>query len=58
MGVGAGLYMYDVVVKMFTFAISSPDEFLLTDVNIWLMRYIFRRIGFINVLNFTVTQGH
>ena len=28
MGVGAGLYMYDVVVKEFTFAISSPDEFL------------------------------
>jgi len=28
MGVGAGLYMYDVVVKMFTFAISSTDEFL------------------------------
>jgi len=28
MGVGAGLYMYDVVVKKFTFAIS-PDEFLL-----------------------------
>ena len=27
MGVGAGLYMYDVV-KKFTFAISSPDEFL------------------------------
>jgi len=27
-GVGAGLCMYDVVVKMFTFAISSPDEFL------------------------------
>jgi len=27
-GVGAGLYMYDVVVKKFTFAISSPDEFL------------------------------
>jgi len=26
MGVGAGLYMYDVVEK-FTFAISSPDEF-------------------------------
>jgi len=24
MGVGAGLYMYDVVVKKFTFAISSP----------------------------------
>ena len=29
MGVGAGLYMYDVVVKTFTFAISSTDEFLL-----------------------------
>jgi len=28
MGVRAGLYMYDVVVKKFTFAISSPDEFL------------------------------
>ena len=28
MGVGTGLYMYDVVVKKFTFAISSPDEFL------------------------------
>jgi len=29
MGVGDGLYMYDVVVKEFTFAISSPDQFLL-----------------------------
>ena len=28
MGVGAGLYMYDVVVKKFTFANFSPDEFL------------------------------
>ena len=28
MGVGAGLYMYVVVVQMFTFAISSRDEFL------------------------------
>jgi len=28
MGVGADLYMCDVVVKKFTFAISSPDEFL------------------------------
>jgi len=28
MGVGAGLYMY-VVVQKLTFAISSPDEFLL-----------------------------
>jgi len=29
MDVGAGLYMYDVVVKKLMFAISSPDEFLL-----------------------------
>jgi len=28
MGVGAGLCMYVVVVQKFTFAISSPDEFL------------------------------
>jgi len=28
MGVGAGLYMYVVVVQKFTFAISSPDELL------------------------------
>jgi len=28
MGVGAGLYMHDVVVQTFTFAISSTDEFL------------------------------
>jgi len=28
MGVGASLYMYDVVVKKFTFTISCPDEFL------------------------------
>jgi len=28
MSVRADLYMYDVVVKKFTFAISSPDEFL------------------------------
>jgi len=28
MGVGDGLYMYDVVVNKFTFAISSPDKFL------------------------------
>jgi len=28
MGVGAGLYMYDVVVKKVRFAISSPDGFL------------------------------
>jgi len=27
-GAGPGLYMYDVVLKKLTFAISSPDEFL------------------------------
>ena len=34
MGVGAGLYMCDLV-KKFTFAISSPDEFLYTTVAAW-----------------------
>ena len=34
MGVGAGLYMYVVVVQKFTFAISSPGEFLSPSVNI------------------------
>jgi len=28
MGVGTGLYMYDVVVKKFTFAVSCPDDVL------------------------------
>ena len=28
MGLGAGLCMYDVVVKKFTFAVSSLDQFL------------------------------
>jgi len=27
MGVGTGFCMYDVDIKKFTFAISSPDEF-------------------------------
>jgi len=30
MGVGAVLYTRDVAVKEFTFAISSPDEFLVS----------------------------
>jgi len=34
MGVGAGLYICDVV-KKFTFAISSPDEFLSLSVTVW-----------------------
>jgi len=33
MGVSAGLYIYVVVVQKFTFAISSPDEFLLVNLN-------------------------
>jgi len=36
MGVGAGLYMYDVVVKKVTFAISSHDEFLFSKIAITL----------------------
>jgi len=40
MGVGAGLYMCDLV-KKFTFAISSPDEFLLTIPHIiWAYCYV------------------
>jgi len=35
MGVGAGLYVYGVVVKKFTFAISSPDEFLSYTLVFW-----------------------
>jgi len=35
-GVGAGLYMYDVVVKTFTFAISSTDEFLLIKCDVFI----------------------
>jgi len=39
MGVGTGLYMYVVVVQKFTFAISSPDEFLSVLIQeIWLGR--------------------
>jgi len=34
MDVGVGFYMYDVVVKKFTFAISSPDEFLFAELTI------------------------
>ena len=36
MDVGSGLYMYDVVVEKFTFAISSPDEFLSLCITIFL----------------------
>ena len=33
MGVGVCLYMYDIVVQKFTFAISSSDEFLFNQQN-------------------------
>jgi len=33
-------YMYDVVVKKFTFAISSPDEFLLSYIGVCLWMYM------------------
>jgi len=39
MGVGAGLYMYVVVVQKFTFAISSPDEFL----TLWQVKVIVKK---------------
>jgi len=39
MGVGADLYRYDVVVKKFTFAISSADEFLFHEVLVMLLQY-------------------
>ena len=39
MGVGAGLYMCDVVKKKFTFAISSPDEFLCLFVFVFVCLY-------------------
>jgi len=37
MGVGAGLSMYVVVVQKFTFAISSPDEFLSTQYSLYFL---------------------
>ena len=40
MGVGAGLYMCDVV-KKFTFAISSPDEFLYSEPSVGSMDILY-----------------
>jgi len=40
MGVGAGLYMYVVVVQKFTFAISSPDEFLYNFLSVLLINFV------------------
>jgi len=41
MGVGAGLYIYVVVVQKFTFAISSPDEFLLSSTVVLVINILF-----------------
>jgi len=41
MGVGTGFYMYDVVVKKFTFAVSSLDEFLVSfrySISVWYIK--------------------
>jgi len=43
MAVGAGLYMYDVVVKRFTFAISSPDEFFFPNGFVKTVKYLVRQ---------------
>jgi len=43
MGVGVGLYMYVVVIQKFTFAISSPDEFLFVLVSSLLVLSAFGR---------------
>jgi len=60
MGVGAGLYMYVVVVQKFTFAISSPDEFLYdcASANLFLTPYLLSCLGSLKcfpVYAFTVT---
>jgi len=50
MGVGAGLNMHDVVVKKFTFAISSPDEFLVICCFIIMYMAFFQRFKNRNVV--------
>jgi len=37
MGIGDGLYMHDVVVKKFTFVMSSVDEFLVNGCRVHLL---------------------
>jgi len=50
MGVGVDLHMYDAVVKKFTFAISSPGEFLyiLTALCFLCRRFISERERYVN----------
>jgi len=54
MGVGAGLYMCDVVKKKFTFAISSPDEFLSSEDPVIAAQVILKKL---NILNVTKSPG-
>jgi len=51
-GVGAGLYMYVVVVQKFTFAMSSPDEFLL------LLRQRLLRVCVVFLSDFVTTYNY
>jgi len=45
MGVGAGLYMYVVIVQKFTFAISSPDEFLFKMATVCYIGFVVGKLG-------------
>jgi len=56
MGVGAGLYMGDVV-KKFTFAISSPDEFLYLLTYLLTYEYIYNKVVQ-RLMPFNVRQTH
>jgi len=56
MGIGAGLYTYDVVVEKFTLAISSPDEFLLIILTLYLLVQ-FSRILVVETVRCSVIVG-
>jgi len=55
MDIGAGLYMHDVVVKKFTFTISSSDEFLSMTSSICCASYVFP--CFVRLCRSTYTVG-
>jgi len=54
MGVGTGLYMYVVVVQKFTFAISSPDEFLL----LFIVVFCFTKQNLNTADNFSIANAY
>ena len=56
MGVGTGLYTYDVVVEKFTLPISSPDEFLLIILTLYLLVQ-FSRILVVETVRCSVIVG-